>query len=100
MMPSWSRSHCTAAPVTAIDPSSAKVAGSAPNLKHTVVSKPLADRTMSVPVFSSRKLPVPYVFLASPGAKHTCPAMAACWSPSMPVIGSAPPNGPSAVVSP
>ena len=55
---------------------------------------------MSEPVFSSRKLPVPYVFLASPGAKHTCPAMAACWSPSMPVIGSTPPNGPSAVVSP
>ena len=59
MMPSWSRSHCTAAPVTAIDPSSAKMAGSAPNLKHTVVSRPLVERTMSVPVFSSRKLPVP-----------------------------------------
>ena len=59
MMPSWSRSHCTAAPVTAIDPSSAKTAGSAPNLKHTVVSSPAPDLTISVPVFSSRKLPVP-----------------------------------------
>ena len=76
------------------------MAGSAPNLKHTVVSRPLVLRTISVPVLSSRKLPVPYVFLASPGAKHTWPAMAACWSPSTPVMGSFLPNGPWVVVVP
>ena len=32
MMPSWSRSHCTAEPVTAIDPSSAYTGSSSPNL--------------------------------------------------------------------
>ena len=32
MMPSWSRSHCTADPVTAIEPSSAYTTGSSPNL--------------------------------------------------------------------
>jgi hypothetical protein len=31
MIPSWSRSHCTADPVTAIEPSSAYVAGASPN---------------------------------------------------------------------
>ena len=29
-------------------------------------------------MFISRKLPVPYVHLASPGAKHACPNSAAC----------------------
>jgi hypothetical protein len=28
------------------------------------------------------KLPVPQVFLTSPTAKHTCPTLAACWSPT------------------
>ena len=32
MMPSWSRSHCTAEPVTAMEPSSAYTGGSSPNL--------------------------------------------------------------------
>ena len=32
MMPSWSRSHCTADPVTATEPSSAYTTGSSPNL--------------------------------------------------------------------
>ncbi|SHX74706.1 Uncharacterised protein [Mycobacteroides abscessus subsp. abscessus] len=31
MMPSWSRSHCTAEPVTAIDPSSAYTGLLSPN---------------------------------------------------------------------
>mmetsp|Transcript_19226 Transcript_19226/g.49648 ORF Transcript_19226/g.49648 Transcript_19226/m.49648 type:complete len:234 (+) Transcript_19226:933-1634(+) len=32
--------------------------------------------------------PVPYVLFAIPGEKHTCPKVAACWSPRMPLIGT------------
>ena len=38
---------------------------------------------------------MPYVFFASPGAKHVWPNVAACWSPRMPAIDtpfSAPPE--------
>ena len=48
-----------------------------------VVSKPAWDATASVPVCSSRKQPVPYVFLASIG-RQRCPSIAACWSPRQP----------------
>ena len=41
-----------------------------------------------MPVLSSRKLPVPYVFFASPTAKHVCPNVAACWSPRSPASGT------------
>jgi hypothetical protein len=34
-----------------------------------------------------RKLAVPYVLLASPTEKQTCPNVAACWSPRSPAIG-------------
>jgi hypothetical protein len=54
-----SRNHCTSAPVTAIEPSSAYVGASSPMRQHTVVSSPLADCTGCSPVLKSRKLPVP-----------------------------------------
>ena len=38
--------------------------------QQTVVSRPLADWTGRSPVLKSRKLPVPYVHLASPAEKH------------------------------
>ena len=81
MMPSPSRSHCTAAPATNTLPSSAYVtcgrAGS-PSAQAIVVSSPFAELRASVPVFSSMKQPVPYVFFTVPGAKHACPKVAAC----------------------
>ncbi len=40
------------------------------------------------------------MFFASPGARQTCPTVAACWSPSAPVIGSWPANGPRGDVIP
>ena len=59
MIPSWSRSHCTAEPVTAIEPSSAYTGSLSPNWYATVVSSPCWLRTSSAPVVMSRKLPVP-----------------------------------------
>jgi len=76
--PSWSRNHCTSEPVIAIEPSRAYWAGSPASWYATVLSSPWVERTSSVPVLSSRKLPVPYVHLASPGAKQVCPNRAAC----------------------
>jgi hypothetical protein len=55
---------------------------------------------MSAPVLSTRKLPVPYVFFASPGEKQTCPTVVACWSPRQPAIGTSAPIGPFARVTP
>jgi hypothetical protein len=77
MMPSWSRSHCTALPATNALPSSAYVV-LPPMLHATVVSRPCLDGTASLPVLTSKKAPVPYVHLASPGRKHVCPKSAAC----------------------
>ena len=54
----------------------------------TVDTSRFFDATGCVPVFWSRKQPVPYVFFASPGATHIWPKSAACWSPAMPAIGS------------
>src|SRR5262245_21588049 len=70
MISSWSRSHCTADPVTATDPSSAYTGGAPSSAYPSVVRRPEGDGTMARPVLSSRKLPVPYVFLASPVAKQ------------------------------
>ena len=52
-----------------------------------VVTRPFLLWKISVPVFISRKQPVPYVFFASPGAKQVCPKSAACWSPAHPAMG-------------
>lgn len=66
MIPSWSRNHCTRAPVIAIDPSRQYTGASEPILYPIVVSSPCFEGTGRFPVLSSRKLPVPYVFLAVP----------------------------------
>ena len=42
------------------------MAGASPSFQPTVVSRPLFDGTRSVPVLRIMKLPVPYVFFASP----------------------------------
>ncbi len=52
-----------------------------------VVSSRLLEASGAVPVFISRKQPVPYVFLAMPGSKQAWPKSAACWSPAIPAIG-------------
>src|SRR2546430_12339614 len=63
----------------------------------TVVSRLGLDAIGSVPVFMSMNQPVPYVFFTMPGWVHAWPNSAACWSPAMPAIGTAPPKS---VVSP
>ena len=64
--PSPSRSHWMAAPAMNTLPSSAYVI--VPPSRHAiVVSNPWREATGASPVLSSRKQPVPYVFLASPG---------------------------------
>jgi hypothetical protein len=64
-----------------------------------VVSRPFFETTASVPVLSRRKLPVPYVFFASPTSKQVWPNVAACWSPRSPAIFT-PSNLPPARTSP
>ena len=44
--------------------------------------------------------PVPYVFLVMPVSKHACPNSADCWSPAMPLTGTASPAACSGVVTP
>ena len=57
-MPSPSRSHCTAAPATKIEPSSAYVVS--PFRRYAqVVSSRFFDTTGEEPVFSTMKQPVP-----------------------------------------
>ncbi len=65
-MPRLSRSHCTSAPVIAMAPSRQYTAGSSPSFQPDGGEQPDFEWTSSVPVFSSMKQPVPYVFLASP----------------------------------
>ena len=77
MMPRPSRSHCTAAPVTNALPSIAYWTP-APMSHAIVVSRPPSLVRAWSPVLASRKQPVPYVFFASPGAKHVWPKSAAC----------------------
>ena len=67
--PRPSRSHCSAAPVTKIDPSSAYVVSS-PSCHATVVSSPSTGSGRLVPTLVSTNDPVPYVFLVMPGSTH------------------------------
>src|SRR5436305_14406771 len=83
-----SRNHWTSAPVFAMEPSSPYTAPVESSLYASVVSKPLLETTGRGPVFSTRKLPVPNVHLASPGSKQVCPTRAACWSPSAEATGT------------
>ena len=57
---------------------------------------PLYELTGLSPVFISRKVPVPYVDLASPSEKQVWPNRAACWSPSAEATGMPPRRSPSA----
>ena len=49
-----------------------------PRFHATVVTRLFRDATALVPVLSSMKQPVPYVFFANPGERHACPNNAAC----------------------
>mmetsp|Transcript_11761 Transcript_11761/g.50391 ORF Transcript_11761/g.50391 Transcript_11761/m.50391 type:complete len:391 (-) Transcript_11761:347-1519(-) len=97
MIPMLSRSHCTPAPATATEPSSAYAGRApAPRRQHTVDRSPRFEGTgLPGPVLSSAKHPVPYVFLASPGA-HRWPSVAACWSPTA-AARATPASAPSAI---
>ena len=59
MIPRLSRSHWMREPVTAIEPSSAYTGSSSPSRYATVVMSPFCEWVISVPVFKSRKFPVP-----------------------------------------
>ena len=85
-----SRSHWTAAPATNTLPSKAYCVSSWV-LAAMVVNSPCPDFTAWLPVFISRKQPVPYVFFTCPASKQHCPNSAACWSPAAPAIGIFPP---------
>ena len=87
MMPNPSRSHCTAAPVTKMAPSTAYATVPSASVHATVVSMPSAGAGHVSPTFNKMKLPVPYVFLAIPGRRQAWPKRAACWSPAMPEMG-------------
>ena len=101
IMPRPSRSHWTAAPVTKIAPSIAYVTSSlAPSDHATVVSRPSTGSGSFGPMFVSTNEPVPYVFFVMPGSTHAWPNSAACWSPAMPLTGTARPAARSARVIP
>ncbi len=69
--------------------SSSEVYGyTTPIFQAIVVSIRFFDSIASLPVFISRKHPVPYVFFTAPGSTHICPKRAACWSPAIPAIGT------------
>src|SRR6266550_7317674 len=74
LMPS--RSHCSAAPVTKIDPSSAYV-GRSPCPQAIVVMSPEVETGARSPVFINTNDPVPYVFFVVPGVKQAWPKSAA-----------------------
>ncbi|CAB4554232.1 unannotated protein [freshwater metagenome] len=59
MIPNPSRSHCTAAPVTKIDPSSAYVGAPWPRSHATVVNIPSVGCGQVDPTLNKTKLPVP-----------------------------------------
>lgn len=98
MMPSPSRSHCTAAPATNTLPSIAKSASARGEAARVDTSR-FRDTAGRPPVCRSAKHPVPYVFFAWPARKHAWPASAACWSPAIPAISTGAPNR-AASVSP
>mmetsp|Transcript_32939 Transcript_32939/g.72784 ORF Transcript_32939/g.72784 Transcript_32939/m.72784 type:complete len:286 (+) Transcript_32939:553-1410(+) len=84
-------------PATATAPSNAYcVSACGPSLNATVVRRPWLDVMGELPVLSSMKQPVPYVFFASP-ATQRWPSMAAIWSPRQPQIGTSA-RGPSDTV--
>ena len=58
----------------------------------TQPTSPFADRRGWVPTVASRNAPVPYVHLASPGARQASANSAACWSTASPHTGSSRPN--------
>src|SRR5512143_2260328 len=67
MMPSPSRSHWMAAPVTKMAPSIAYALVPSASVQATVVSMPSVGAGHVGPTFISTKLPVPNVFFAMPG---------------------------------
>src|SRR5919197_3146588 len=91
MIPNPSRSHCTAAPVTKIEPSNA-YSTFPPGPDAMVVIRPDDDVETSRPVFINTNEPVPYVFFVAPGLKQAWPNSAACWSPAIPEMGTAAPK--------
>src|SRR5437867_11863009 len=99
MIPSPSRSHWTAAPVTNIEPSSAYV--TPPPMPHASVTRsPGGLGGREEPAFIKTKDPVPYVFFVAPVEKHVCPKSADCWSPAMPLTGIAASRNRSGSVTP
>ncbi len=77
MIPRLSRSHCTAAPVMKMLPSSAYCSGCSGRDQAIVDSSPLLETERS-PEFITTNDPVPYVFFAMPGRKQRWPKSAAC----------------------
>ena len=54
--------------------------------------RPVVERTGVVPVFDSRKAPVPNVHLAMPDSRHASASSAACWSTTIPPTGTSVPK--------
>ena len=78
--------------MTKIAPSIAYVTSSLEPSDHaTVVSRPSTGSGSVGPTLVSTNEPVPYVFFVMPGSTHACPNSAACWSPAMPLTGTASP---------
>src|SRR4051794_31984957 len=71
-----------------IEPSSTYVTEPSASVQPTEVSRPSAGGGQVEPTLASTKLPVPYVFLAMPGAVQAWPNSAACWSPATPAMTS------------
>ena len=91
-----STSHRTAEATVNTCPSRQYV-GEPSNRQATDAVSPFVDRRAAEPRLASRKAPVPYVHLASPGRRQPSPSSAACWSTSSPVSGT---RGPNASVAP
>ena len=87
MMPSPSRSHCTAAPAMNALPSSAYVV--LPPTRHaTVVTRPCSLRIgRGRRCSSARRRRCRRCTSRRPRAKQAWPKSAACWSPAMPAMG-------------
>ena len=57
------------------------------NLYAIVVNNLFFEYIFFEPVFNKTKAPVPYVLFKEPGSKQHWPIVAACWSPTTPLIG-------------
>ena len=77
--------------MTKIAPSIAYVTVAGASDHATVVSSPSTGSGSVAPTLVSTNEPVPYVFFVMPGSTHACPNSAACWSPAMPLTGTASP---------